>query len=137
VALSHLLDTSVFCQPIKPKPLPSVRERWTALGDDALAVSAICEGEVLHGLELKKSAKLEALYDGLLRERLRVLPADSGVAKHYASLKAWAKANGRSPSDFDLLIAATARGHGLTLATLNIRHFQGFPSLTVEDWSRV
>jgi predicted nucleic acid-binding protein len=137
VALSHLLDTSVYCQPIKSKPLTTVRERWTALGDEALAVSAICEAEVLYGLELKKSAKLEALYDGLLGERLRVLPVDSGVAKHFASLKAWAKANGRSPSDFDLLIAATARGHGLTLATLNIRHFQGLPSLTVEDWSKV
>lgn len=137
MALSHLLDTSVYCQPIKPKPLASVRARWTALGDDALAVSAICEAEVLYGLELKKSAKLEALYDGLLRERLRVLPVDSGVARHFASLKAWAKVNGRSPTDIDLLIAATARGHGLTLATLNMRHFQGLPSLTVEDWSQV
>ena len=137
MALSHLLDTSVYCQPIKPKPLAPVRERWTSLGDDALAISAICEAEVLYGLELKKSARLGALYDRLLRERLRVLSVDSGVAKHFASLKAWAKVNGRAPSDFDLLIAATARTHGLTLATLNIRHFQGFPSLTVEDWSHV
>ena len=136
MALSHLLDTSVYCQPIKPKPLACVRERWTALGDDALAVSAISEAEVLYGLELKKSARFEALYDGLLKERLRVLPVDSGVARHFASLKAWAKANGRSPTDFDLLIAATARGHGLTLATLNMRHFQGLQSLTVEDWSQ-
>jgi predicted nucleic acid-binding protein len=135
LALTHLLDTSVYTQPIKPKPLASVRERWSALGDDALAVSAICEAEVLYGLELKKSPRLEALYNGLLKERLRVLPVDSGVAKHFASLKAWARVNGRSPSDFDLLIGATARGHGLKLATLNIRDFQGFPGLTVEDWS--
>ena len=136
MALTHLLDTSVYCQPIKPKPLAPVRERWTALGDDALAVSAICEAEVLYGLKLKKSPRLEVLYEGSLKERLRVLPVDSGVAKHFASLKAWAKVNGRSPSDFDLLTGATARGHGLTLATLNIRHFQGFPGLTVEDWSQ-
>jgi predicted nucleic acid-binding protein len=137
VALSHLLDTSVYCQPIKPKPLAAVRERWTALGDDVLAVSAICQAEVLFGLELKKSARLEGLFDSLLRERLRVLSVDSGVAKHFASLKAWAKANGRSPSDFDLLIAATARAHKLTLATLNVRHLQGFPGLPVEDWSQI
>ena len=136
MALSHLLDTSVYCQPIKPKPLAPVRERWTALGDDALAISAICESEVLYGLEQKKSARLERLYDGLLKERLRVLPVDSGAARHFASLKAWAKVNGRSPSDFDLLVAATARTHGLKLATLNIRPFQGIPDLTVEDWSR-
>jgi predicted nucleic acid-binding protein len=136
VALSHLLDTSVYCQPIKPKPLAPVRERWTALGDDPLAVSAICEAEVLYGLELKKSGKLETLYNNLLKDRLRVLPVDSGVAKHFASLKAWAKANGRSPSDFDLLIAATAKAHKLILATLNVRHFQGFPGLLAEDWTQ-
>ncbi len=137
MALSHLLDTSVYCQPIKPRPLAPVRERWAALGDNALAVSAVCEAELLYGLALKKSPKLEALYDGSLKARLRVLPVDSGVAKHFASLKAWAKANGRSPADFDLLIAATARTHGLTLATLNVRHFQGLPGLAVEDWSQV
>ena len=135
--LSHLLDTSVYCQPLKPKPLAAVRERWMVLGDDALAVSAICEAELLYGLELKRSSRLEALYDGFLRARLRVLPVDSGVAKHFASLKAWAKANGQAPPDFDLLIAGTAKAHGLTLATLNVRHFQGLPGLAVEDWSRV
>ncbi|MCI0744203.1 MAG: type II toxin-antitoxin system VapC family toxin [Verrucomicrobia subdivision 3 bacterium] len=136
MALSHLLDTSVYCQPIKPRPLEWVRERWTDLGDDALAISSICEAGVLYGLELKKSQLLTALYEGLLKERLRVLPVDSGVVKHFASLKAWAKANGRALSDFDLLVAATARAHDLTLATLNLRHFQGLPSLTVEDWSQ-
>ena len=136
MALSHLLDTSVYCQPIKPRPLESVRERWMALGDDVLAVSAICEAEVLYGLELKRSRRLNSLYDGLLKERLRVLSVDSGVAKHFASLKSWAKGNGRSLSDFDLLVAATARAHDLTLATVNLRHFQGLPHLTVEDWSQ-
>ena len=135
MALSHLLDTSVYCQPIKPRPLESVRERWTHLGDDSLAISAICEAEVLYGLELKKSQRLNGLYDALLKERLRVLTVDSGVAKHFASLKAWAKVNGRALSDFDLLVSATARAHDLTLATLNVRHFQGLPGLTVEDWS--
>lgn len=136
MALSYLLDTSVYCQPIKPRPLESVRHRWSALGDESLAISSICDAEVLYGLELKKSQKLDALYQGLLEGRLRVLPVDSGVAKHFASMKAWAKANGRAPSDLDLLVAATARAHNLTLATLNIRHFLGFPNLAVENWSQ-
>ncbi len=136
MARSHLLDTSVYCQPIKPRPLESVRARWMTLGDDALAISVICEAELLYGLELKQSARLKTLYQGLLAERLRVLPVDSGIAKLFASLKSWAKANGRALSDFDLLVAATARAHNLTLATLNIRHFQGLPHVIAEDWSQ-
>lgn len=112
-----------------------MRERWSVLGDDALAVSTICEAEVLYGLALKKSRRLNALYQGTLAARLQALPVDSGVAKHFASLKAWAKVNGRAEADFDLLIAATARAHDLTLATLNLRHFQGLPDVKIEDWS--
>ena len=112
-----------------------MREKWSALGDDALAISTVCEAEVLYGLELKKSSRLNALYIALLNARLRVLPMDSGVAKHFAALKAWAKTNGRVLSDFDLLISATARAHNLRLATLNRRHFEGLPDMIVEDWS--
>ena len=135
MALSHLLDTSVYCQPIKPRPLVSVQERWAGQGDDSLAVSTICEAELLYGLELKRSKTLTALYEAVLKDRLAILPVDSGVARHFASLKAWAKINGRPVSDFDLLIAASARTHGLRLATLNIRDFRDLPGVAVEDWS--
>lgn len=135
MSLSHLLDTSVYCQPIKPRPLASVRDRWTTLGDEALAISAICDAEVLYGLELKSSSRLIALYEALLQGRLRVLPVDSGAARHFASLKAWSQVNGRLLADLDLLVAATARSHGLALATLNARHFSHLPGLIVEDWS--
>jgi len=136
VPFSHLLDTSVYCQPIKPKPLASVSEKWKALGDGAFAISVICEAEVLYGVELKASERLTRIYEVLLKGRLKVLSVDSGVARHFAKLKAWARVNGRSPSDFDLLIAATSKTHGLTLATLNSRHFEGLPGVSVEDWSR-
>jgi predicted nucleic acid-binding protein len=112
-----------------------VSERWTTLGDDALAISVICEAEVLYGLEARESKRLTAAHEAVLKGRLRVLPVDSGVARHFASLKAWAKVNGRTPSDLDLLIAATAKTHGLTLATVNMRHFDGLPGVSVEDWS--
>jgi predicted nucleic acid-binding protein len=38
-------------------------------------------------------------------------------------------------SDFDFLIAATAKAHGLVLATINVRHFKGIDGLAVEDWT--
>jgi predicted nucleic acid-binding protein len=134
--LSHLLDTSVFCQPIKPKPLPSVERRWRALGDAALAVSVIGEAEVLYGLELKQSPKLTALYEQLLRSRLQVLAVDTSVAATFSQIKAVCRKKGFAASDFDLLIAATAKTNRLILATLNIRHLNGIEGLAVEDWAQ-
>jgi predicted nucleic acid-binding protein len=42
---------------------------------------------------------------------------------------------GPTASDFDFLIAATAKAHGLILATVNIRHFKSIAGLAVEDWA--
>jgi predicted nucleic acid-binding protein len=133
---THLLDTSVFCQPIKPKPLPGVERRWRSQGDDALAISVICEAEMLYGLELKQSSKLNSLYDDLLKNRLQVLSVDPAIAKTFSQIKASCRKKGFPASDFGLLIAATAKTHRLILATLNARHFNGIDGLAIEDWSQ-
>jgi tRNA(fMet)-specific endonuclease VapC len=133
--LSHLLDTSVYCQPLKPRPLPSVERRWRGLGDEALAVSTICEAELLYGLAWKQSPRLQTLYDQLLKHRLSVLPVDTLVATTFSQLKVACRKKGFVASDCDLLIAATAKTHGLVLATLNFRHFSGMEGVAVEDWT--
>lgn len=48
--ISHLLDTSVYSQRLRPRPLPSVVDRWRRLGDSSLAISCICEAELRYGL---------------------------------------------------------------------------------------
>ena len=133
---SHLLDTSVYCQPIKPKPLPSVERRWRELGDEALVVSAIGEAELLYGIEWKQSVRLVAQYDHLLKNRLQVLSVDTAVARSFSQIKTTCRKKGFVASDFDFLIAATAKVHGLVLATLNFSHFNAIEGLAVEDWSR-
>ena len=133
--LSHLLDTSVYSQPIRKAPLQSVQRRWAALGDRSLSTSAICEAEVLQGLEAKGSDRLWRAYRSVLKDRVPVLPVDIRVAEHYARVQAASARAGRTRPAFDLLIAATALVHELTLATCNVRHFEGIEGLSVEDWA--
>jgi predicted nucleic acid-binding protein len=113
-----------------------VERRWRELGDDPLAISIICEAELLYGLELKQSAKLRSQYDHLLKGRLQILSVDSSVALSFSRIKAACRKQGFAASDFDFLIAATAKAHGLILATINARHFRGMEGLAVEDWSQ-
>jgi tRNA(fMet)-specific endonuclease VapC len=134
--LTHLLDTSVFSQPLRKKPLPVARDRWVALGDPRLATSIICEAEVQYGVTLSGSADLVARYQALLKDRLPVLVVDARVATEFAVLKAWAKNHGRTCSDFDFLIGATAKAHALIVATLNYRDFRWMPGVAVEDWKQ-
>ena len=114
----------------------SVPRRWAALGDGSLCTSVICEAEVLQGLEAKGSERLWRAYRAVLKGRLHVLPVDMRVAERYAHVQAVSIRMGRTRPVFDLLIAATALVHELTLATCNVRHFEGLKGLSVEDWSR-
>ena len=134
--LTHLLDTSVYSQPLRKAPLRSVQRRWAALGDGSLSTSVICEAEVLQGLEAKGSERLWRAYRSVLKGRVHVLPVDIRVAEHYARVQAASARIGRTRPAFDLLVAATALVHELTLATCNVRHFEGIDGLSVEDWRR-
>ena len=72
----------------------------------------------------------------MLKHRLHVFSVDTAVARNFSHLKADCREKGFGASDFDFLIAATAKTHGLVLVTLNVRHFNGMEGLAVEDWSR-
>jgi predicted nucleic acid-binding protein len=133
--VTHLLDTSVFSQPIKDHPVEQVLERWSRLRDAAVCTSALCLAELLSGLEQRGSKKYWRRYQELLENRYPSLPLDEGVAQVYAVLDAKTRSRGKPRPVVDLLIAATAEHHGLTLATLNSRDFGKIPGLLVEDWS--
>ena len=132
---THLLDTSVYCQPIRRRPLASVEERWESLGDGRLCSSVICEAEIRQGLELARSGKLWKAYEEILEGRLPLLPVDAAVAHEYARLAAETQRRGKRRPALDLLVAATASAHRLVVATCNAKHFVGL-GVPVEDWSK-
>lgn len=133
--ITHLLDTSVYCQPIRRKPLASVRQHWSETGDAKLCISVICEIEVLQGLEMKSSERLWALYRNVLQNRLPILLIERAVAEQYARLAAQIRTKGEPRPQFDLLIAATVLAHRLVVATCDADHFTGIDGLEVEDGS--
>ena len=133
--LTHLLDTSVYSQRLRPRPNEEVVRRWSMAGDARLAISALCEAELLFGLEKKGSARLWREYEAYLKHKLIVLPLDRKVIETHAQIKAERMAAGITIGEFDLLIGATAIVHQLKLATLNTKDFRKLPQLEVEDWS--
>jgi predicted nucleic acid-binding protein len=133
---TYLLDTSVFCQPIKDRPADVALDRWSQVGDDAVCTSALCLAELLQGLESRGSAKYWNRYNELLASRYEGIPFDNAVAPVYAKLHAELKQLGTPKPVVDLMIAATAKTHGLIVATLNCADFNGIPGVAVEDWSR-
>ena len=135
MALTHLLDTSVLSQPIKDHPLSVVMDRWSAQGDTSVCTSAICVAVLLQGLEMRQSEKYWRRYRELLENRYAALPFDQTVAAVFGQTSAVLRSSGQPRPVVDLLIASTAKRHGLIVATLNSQDFSGIPGLQVEDWS--
>ena len=60
--VTHLLDTSVYSQRLKPQPHLHAISRWDQLGDSQVVTSTICEAEVLFGIAKKGSTRLATAF---------------------------------------------------------------------------
>ena len=96
------------------------------VGPVDLYLSVVTIGEVEKGIAKQRrrdpafAARLAAWLNGVLRHyAARILPVDLNVARRWGRLAA---AYGHAGAD--LLIAATALEHGLTVVTHNTRHFE-------------
>ncbi|MBA3448943.1 MAG: type II toxin-antitoxin system VapC family toxin [Pseudaminobacter sp.] len=130
----YLLDTSFLSifAPDRP-PLPLHLQGWVAEQRErgSWHTSSIVVVEVERGIaKLERSggnAKAERIsrwFEGLLAEfDERVISVDSAIAREAGRLEDAAIARGRNPGLADVLIAATARLHDLSVLTANVRHF--------------
>ena len=103
----NLLDTDIIIE--------MLRERKHEVG----AISIITLIEILRGLETKKRAKVKEL----LEESFNLLNLDNEVIETYCNLYHKLKEEGTLIPDADLLIAATAMSHNITLKTKD-EHFE-------------
>lgn len=120
----YLLDTNVVSELRKgPRGHPSVVAWFSDVADGDLCLSVLVVGEIRTGIEAirrrdaTKASDLEQWLARLVRDHgERILPVDRAVAEEWGRLSA-----ARSVSVVDTLLAATARVHGLTLVTRNVR----------------
>ena len=122
----YLVDTNVLSELPRPRPEPRV-VRWLE-AQDAIVISVVSVEELVFGVARAPSArrtKLNRWLDSLLDAAAQVLDVTPRVARAAGELRAAREAAGRRVAQADMLIAATALVHGLTLATRNTRDFGG------------
>lgn len=123
----YLLDTNVISELRRPRPHGAVVAWLRSLDEHDLYISAVTLGEIQAGIEITrerdaaKAAEIEAWADQVA-DLWNVLPMDA------ATFRLWAKLMHRRSDSLmeDAMIAATAKRHGLRVATRNIRDFKDF-----------
>ena len=122
--MAFLIDTNIVSEVGKGVRCDARVAAWYAgLGEDELYLSVLVLGEIRRGAERLRradAARATALEGWLEAVRVtfaeRVLPVDRAVANEWGRMTAH-----RVVSTIDGLLAATAKAHGLTLATRNVR----------------
>jgi toxin FitB len=122
-----LLDTNIVSELRKLRPSTKVLTWLTEVPDAELHLSAVTIGEIQAGIELTraqdrgKAEQLEAWAE-------QVAGTYNVLAMDAACFRQWAKfMHGQSDTVYeDAMIAATARVHGLTVVTRNVRDFARF-----------
>ena len=122
----YLLDTDVLSA-LRRRDRNPVAVRWIEEQRTAdLHISVVTVGEIERGIEQQQRHNPDFARDlSVWLDRMldwygdRILPVDTATARRWGQLVA---AVGHESAD--ILIAATALEHGLTVATRNVRHFE-------------
>jgi len=138
--VNFLLDTNVISEWVRPQPDPNVIA-WTAeLDEDRVFISVISFAEIRRGVEILPNGRRRERLAARLAEDLparfeqRILDIDLRVAENWGTLMARGQKTGLTLGSMDAFIAATARAHGLTLATRNIKDFQRLSLSLLDPW---
>ena len=136
-----VLDTNVLSALMRREPDPAVVAWLDQQPGESIWTTAITVFEVLFGLELlargRRRRQLEVAFSVAMTEDFegRILPFDHDAAREAATRAAARRAAG-TPVDFrDIEIAGIVSARRATLATRNVRHFDGLGIALVDPWT--
>jgi predicted nucleic acid-binding protein len=137
-----LLDTNVLSALMQRQPDQTVVAWLDEQPSESVWTTAITVFEVRMGLELlakgRRRSQLEEEFDRLLIEDLdgRVQLFDRAAANAAGTIAASQQRAGRTVEIRDVQIAGVASSRKATLATRNVRHFDGLGIHLVNPWKK-
>jgi predicted nucleic acid-binding protein len=136
-----LLDTNILSELRRPKPERKVIAFVTAQPLELLYVSAATFAEIRFGIELVTDAGRRAELNDWLTHKVRpmfeqrVLAITEDIMFKWRLLIEDGRKAGHTFSQPDLIIAATALHHGLTVVSRDVRDYQKARAPVLNPWN--
>src|SRR5262245_7585743 len=136
-----VVDTNVLSALMKTEPDETVASWLDTQPAASIWTTAVTVFEIRFGLELlpqsRRRRALERAFDVMLADDLesRIMPFDADAAREAGIRAAERQRAGASVEIRDIEIAGIVAAHRATLATRNVRHFQGLRIPIVNPWS--
>jgi predicted nucleic acid-binding protein len=135
-----LLDTNIFSELRRPKPERQVVAFVADQPLDLLYVSSVTFAEIRFGIELVTDANRRAELNDWLAHKVRpmfkqrVLAIPEDIMFKWRLLVEDGRKAGRTFSQPDLIIAATALHHGLTVVSRDVSDYQKAHAPVFNPW---
>jgi toxin FitB len=136
-----LLDTNILSELRRPRPEPKVVAFVAAQPLESLHISSVTLAEIRFGIELVGDANRRAELTDWLAHKVRpmfaqrVLPVTEDIMFKWRLLVEEGRKAGHTFSEPDLIIAATALEHGLTLVSRDTREHERARVPVFDPWS--
>ena len=103
----------------------------SSFAKDDLSISLITYGEIYEGIHFGRDPQQTTdVFQRFLRSVV-ILPPTQAIMQQFARIRGELRRTGNLIGDFDILIAATAIQHRLTLVTRNIKDYQRISGLDI------
>jgi toxin FitB len=125
-----LLDTNVISELRRPKPEPKVVAFVRGQPLEALYISVVTLAEIRFGIELLAEATRRSELNDWLAHKVRpmfeqrVLPVSEDIMFKWRLLVEQGRKTGHTFSQPDLIIAASAQHHGLTVVSRDTQEYE-------------
>jgi predicted nucleic acid-binding protein len=135
-----VLDTNVVSELMRAHPEPSVASWFERVADTDLAITTVTTAELHYGLarlpegHRKSAALATALSEVLSAYADALLPFTASAAERYGEIVSSRESIGRPIAVLDAQIAAICADLGSTLATRNVRDFEGLDIELIDPW---
>lgn len=128
----YLVDTNVISAAAPARPVSRALVEWMEAHSAALFLSVVTVAEIEDGIAKlrregarRKSSELASWLETLLHlYGDRVIAFDTPAARVAGAMADRARGRGQAPGFADIIIAATAQHHKLTVLSRNLRHFE-------------
>ena len=118
-----LCDTNIISELSRSKPNQGVIDWVDRI--DILTISVITVEEIYFGLAAKPNPRITAWWENLLISGCEILPVTTEIAEYTGNIRGSHRTKGQVRHQADMLIAATAKIHDLTVVTRNTKDFEG------------